>query len=346
MSDSMQGILINVLPRWVVAWLINLRDRIMHVAGRVTVPVRYSDFPMSKSVKYAYRSLLGNTPSILFFPEVPRHNSILYKLCVLCGYKISKKTDSKYEVLVWYENRTYSRYELGRNYIQIKDDNEEENIWYPNRKTKGGLLRVENLKKQKVLNGFCKDNSKKNVGEEFKNAFGYDINVDPRKYKGDIVVKPDVNGSHSGKIVEGPIPKNEIEEERVYQKKINNLTEDNEVVDMRVPMLGEKKPFVYIKKRPEEKRFSNENSKVHVADKESMFSEKEIKSIEKFRRLMGADLAEVDVLRDQGNGRIYIVDINNTPWGPPNGLSEAQKGRALRILSQAFMEMIESRVHP
>jgi glutathione synthase/RimK-type ligase-like ATP-grasp enzyme len=132
----------------------------------------------------------------------------------------------------------------------------------------------------------------------------------------------------------------------VYQKKINNLTEDNEVVDMRVPMLGEKKPFVYIKKRPEEKRFSNENSKVHVADKESMFSEKEIKSIEKFRRLMGADLAEVDVLRDQGDGRIYIVDINNTPWGPPNGLSEAQKGRALRILSQAFMEMIESRVHP
>ena len=36
----------------------------------------------------------------------------------------------------------------------------------------------------------------------------------------------------------------------------------------------------------------------------------------RFCRAAGADYAELDVLRDRKNGRIYAVDLNQTPTGP------------------------------
>ena len=36
---------------------------------------------------------------------------------------------------------------------------------------------------------------------------------------------------------------------------------------------------------------------------------------------MSLDYAELDCLRDQKTEQLYIVDVNLTPNGPPNGLS-------------------------
>jgi hypothetical protein len=33
---------------------------------------------------------------------------------------------------------------------------------------------------------------------------------------------------------------------------------------------------------------------------------------------MGLDYGELDVLRDADDGRLYVVDVNTTPFGPVN----------------------------
>lgn len=34
-------------------------------------------------------------------------------------------------------------------------------------------------------------------------------------------------------------------------------------------------------------------------------------------RIMGLDYGELDVLRDTEDGKLYVADVNNTPWDPP-----------------------------
>lgn len=51
---------------------------------------------------------------------------------------------------------------------------------------------------------------------------------------------------------------------------------------------------------------------------------------------MGLDWGELDILRNKDDGRAYIVDVNNTPAGPPNHLSKEDKERALQQLATTF----------
>ena len=60
-------------------------------------------------------------------------------------------------------------------------------------------------------------------------------------------------------------------------------------------------------------------------------------------RKLGIDYGEFDVLRDKDR-RIYVVDANNTPYGPPNELSEGDCTRALVLLANEFVRLIEHEV--
>ena len=53
---------------------------------------------------------------------------------------------------------------------------------------------------------------------------------------------------------------------------------------------------------------------------------------------MRLEYGELDILRDLDNKKIYIVDVNNTPFGPPANISAAQGKEAIRILAEAFEE--------
>jgi hypothetical protein len=41
-------------------------------------------------------------------------------------------------------------------------------------------------------------------------------------------------------------------------------------------------------------------------------------------------------LRDRATGRLYIVDVAKTPFGPPAALLWSSQLRAVRLLSRAF----------
>ncbi len=122
----------------------------------------------------------------------------------------------------------------------------------------------------------------------------------------------------------------------VYQKMINNTLGD-EVLDIRVPIIKGTVPFVYLKYRRLTSRFSNKNIASDGRIPWCPFSLiMRSARIKQFAEKLGLDFGELDVLRDVDNGKIYIVDVNNTPCGPPNHLAKAESARAIQILSDSF----------
>ena len=95
---------------------------------------------------------------------------------------------------------------------------------------------------------------------------------------------------------------------------------------------------VFIKRRPLEKRFQNTNSEVVFRLPEDVFSTEDLTNIGAFTRELGLDWGAIDVLRDRGDGRLYIVDANKTDMGPPIALPLADKMKATRLLAAAFRE--------
>ena len=46
------------------------------------------------------------------------------------------------------------------------------------------------------------------------------------------------------------------------------------------------------------------------------------------------------MLRDRQDGRIYIVDANNRPFGPPNGIHPFEEDVALRLIGEAWLSRV------
>ena len=112
------------------------------------------------------------------------------------------------------------------------------------------------------------------------------------------------------------------------------------VLDYRVPIHGDQIPLVYLKYRPIETRFANTNRLVDLAQPQALFSPTELSNILLFARRMGIDFGEFDVLRDK-DGRIYIVDANHKPAGPPLNLPDHMGKTAFKLMTETFSQMLE-----
>jgi len=191
----------------------------------------------------------------------------------------------------------------------------------------------------KVLNMNCNDVSKEHVSAVFEEIFGYSLSVDPGTYSGKCVMKSNWNGLHVGEIIECPTTVRR--EGFVYQKLLNNEVENGLVQDIRVPIFRNTIPFVYLKYRPVQERLvdrSHINRKIVMAEVSEVLSAEEVKHITQFFQKMGLEYGEIDVLRDRDDQRIYIVDVNNDPSGPPSPLSDEHSRRAIVRLAKAFEE--------
>jgi glutathione synthase/RimK-type ligase-like ATP-grasp enzyme len=113
-----------------------------------------------------------------------------------------------------------------------------------------------------------------------------------------------------------------------------------EYVDIRVPVISGKIPLVYLKFKTEKYRFTNKAHRATLHTPEELFSAEEIQHIEKYAAAMKVDFCEFDVLRHKGNQKIYIIDVNKTPYGPPDPLNARDKVNALKRLSDAFMKLV------
>ncbi|MBK5281660.1 MAG: hypothetical protein JJE16_06185 [Nitrospiraceae bacterium] len=190
-------------------------------------------------------------------------------------------------------------------------------------------------RRQPVLNLRCRDISKRKVEAVHQAVFGYGLEVDPRKFVGRCVKKSDDNATHDGRIIQCPVK--DTDERAVYQRVVNNSGDGQFVEDIRVPVFENTIPFCYVKLRPVGSRFGNQNTSAIVCELSEVLSAGEINLLLRFCHEMGLDYGEVDVLRDVDDKRIYIVDVNNTPFGPPNHLDRGGTALALERLSEAFV---------
>lgn len=246
--------------------------------------------------------------TVLFLPDRPEYSHILYKICNSLGLTVTTSVYTQPDLVVAFEDVT--------------------------KRSQSPLL-AELSTDHFIVNFHCSDISKTKVEEVFREVFGYGTFIDPLTYQGSCVMKSDDNAMHDGTLIQCPVTSTRTDV--VYQKIINNTVGD-EVLDVRVPIVGGVVPLIYWKYRDAKSRFSNWNDRAKIDSPESAFSERELALIRQFTLKLGLDFGELDVLRDVDDGRIYIVDVNNTPCGPPNHLGKAASKQAVDMLSASFYD--------
>lgn len=244
---------------------------------------------------------------IFFYPQKPNPRSVIYEIINILGLSITKRRKDNFQIAINWEDITFRK-----EYNFLEKINEE----------------------KLVINIKCKNISKKNVDKIFKETFGYSILINPSKNNGLCLVKNDLNAKHDGKIEETPIK--EINHNYVYQRIINNTNEKGDFYDIRVPIFQDYIPFVFVKTKANKTRFKDKYISATIHKTEEIFTTYEIKKINEFCLQIGMDYGELDILRDKENKRIYIIDANNTPWGPPSELSEKDSNWVLKEYAKAF----------
>jgi len=182
----------------------------------------------------------------------------------------------------------------------------------------------------KVINSKIVSNKKGYVYDVFERVFGYTIRVDPTKHIGMCLVRSEQNAIHQGKFIECPIKDWQVDREprisgtgephyRQYVKIIDTRISKALKRDFRV-MIFNREPYMLFEKHMDVKAM------FHVVSGEfnqilpcyglaSKFTPDEIEKIQEFINAMELDFAEIDILRDNSTGLIYIIDVNDVCAG-------------------------------
>ncbi|MEX2493362.1 MAG: hypothetical protein WD425_16540 [Nitrospirales bacterium] len=256
---------------------------------------------------------------ILFCPEPPKPIFVIYKILLFLGYRITD--DPSHTV------------HMGMKWLNAFDGSP----FLPDVPIFQKMSQAPS--KIPIINMHCPDVSKRQVSAAFEKVFGYSVSIDPRVYRGKCVMKSNWNGLHVGKILECPtaIPDGEF----VFEKLIDNETGDGLVEDIRVPIFKDTIPFVYIKQRAIDDRLVDRKhtaKNVKLSEVSAYLSEQEIQKTLQFCEALGLDYGEIDVLRNRNDGKIYIVDVNTNPAGPPEPITTDDSKAAISRLAKAFEE--------
>jgi GT2 family glycosyltransferase len=244
---------------------------------------------------------------VLFFPEAPAERAVITKICRASDCAILIDPLAPCDLAIAWDTNTFRA--PAPPLTRLAPD-----------------VRVWNLE--------CDDIGKAHVDRAFEHAFGYTSLVDPLTYRGLCVSKSELNGAHDGVVIECPVTRRESN--RVYQRLIRNESADGTVEDIRTPVFGHEMPFVYLKYRPNSGRFDQFETHVAIEEAAAVFTAEEQSRLVRVCRALGMDYGELDVLRDRKNGRLYVVDANPTPFGPPNLLAPGEQRAAIDRLAGAF----------
>lgn len=130
----------------------------------------------------------------------------------------------------------------------------------------------------------------------------------------------------------------------IYQKLLNNQENNNIILDLRLLVFLNRFPFLYLKYRKITDRFSNTNHLVKVVEISEYLSEEETRKISLFCQEIGLDIGELDMIRNKDDGKLYIIDVNNTCYGPPNHILSFDENIALDRLCYEFKRLVEKKL--
>jgi GT2 family glycosyltransferase len=244
---------------------------------------------------------------VLFYPERPAERAVITPICRASGSTIVTDPRAPCDLAIAWDTNTF-------------------------RDRMPALERLQNS--VAVWNLRCVDIGKPRVDSAFREAFGYASLVDPLVHRGSCVSKSNLNATHDGVVIECPIATRDPA--RVYQRLIHNESAEGAVEDIRTPVFGDEIPFVFLKYRPTDSRFDQFDTHVTIEETAMVFSADERSRLARFLRILGMDYGELDVLRDREDGRLYVVDANPTPFGPPGALTPAAQRVAIDRLAVVF----------
>lgn len=258
-------------------------------------------------VQHGFRSR-----TILVWPEMPSRRSTIYKICKKLGYVLTNNLSLHSKAAVFWEDKTIrGRY---NELVQIN-------------------------KRMPVINRYSDNILKTWVDDFFHEVFGYKTRINPLTFNGFAVKKSEYNAQHDGTIVQCPLAK--AESDTIYQIVINNLDENGFYEDLRIPIFGGKIPFVYRKLKAAQMRFETAPEKAYVEETNNILSREEQSLVIEFARVIKLEFGEIDGLRNRDDGRLYLIDVNNTPYGPPANLAKEDVEKVLDSMANEFKCLLD-----
>jgi hypothetical protein len=192
----------------------------------------------------------------------------------------------------------------------------------------------------RFVNLFLVNTSKEFVAKSMEEHFGYTFKINPKTFNGYCIAKHNGNGTKSCFFLKCPINADEVFHDHCYQKIINytSKTDSSTLYEIRVPIFKNIIPFTFFKTRNKGLRFTSKNRSMEIVPATAHLSEKECQDILSYCRNIGLEYGEIDILRSDDDGKIYIIDVNNTPWWPPNKLSDIDRNIALNMMWNSWIQ--------
>ena len=255
---------------------------------------------------------------ILFWPEFPTMDGyVLVAMCHELGYEGVTSPDAPFDIAVAWADVT----------------------WMSRDATLEAIAQ-----RRPVWNIDCRDIAKRTVDATMFDVFGYGVEIDPLTYRGKVAVKTDENARGRGAVVDAPIAA--TDPAHVYQRYVE-CTEHGRTVNYRVPVIAGTIPLCYVLGRePAVEHLKTAATDCRLVEPDALFSTTEQAKILQLCDRMGLDFGELDVLRDDADGRIYVIDVNKTPAGMGiayrHRWSVAQRREALQRLCAAFATAVDA----
>ena len=246
----------------------------------------------------------SNAPTLHFWPHRPQPIAPIYQIMSRLGLRAGFTPRSDQPSIAW-ETHTYL--------------------------TPGQVARLP----ENAINRLCTDISKTVVATVWEQVAGYPFNVDPLTTSGKFVTKPEANGQHAGQIIEGPIAARR--KGWTYQRLVDCRI-DGKIHQMRAMVADGHLALAYEKWREEPNWFGGTRISIPRLPDE-LFSKEEQSLLLRFAAAMKMDYGELDILRDQPTGKIYVVDANRTPTRPYH-LPEKDWARVYDAQTEGFKALL------
>jgi hypothetical protein len=243
--------------------------------------------------------------TVAFAPEAPRYFHGAYQLCVRLNVDVVPL--ERADVAIHFVDRT------------VRDEPPPE-------------------LDRRAINARLLDISKRHVNEVHGRVFGYDLSPEPGT--AELMEKSDDNAAHDGRIVDHPSGQPGV----VTHRLIDNRLTEHVVVDHRVSVMNGRIVYDIVRHRPIHDRFRHvsQNRLAIVVEPSSQFSDVEQAHLVAMAEAMGADWADLDVLRDRNSGRVYVVDVNGTPAAPSDGLRDDELASYWRLQETGLAELLRA----
>ena len=266
--------------------------------------------PMEARAEEAEAEPDPTAPTVLCYPNSP--GGRFRRMCQMAGYRVSRDPTQGFDLAIKWLGETYT----------------------PNDRVLEELAQAT-----RVINFGCDDISKTRVEAVHQQVFGYGLIVDPKTYQGPAVVKSNMNARGGEDVVECPV---EIDYRPyvVYQRRVTTPREPDEFEEYRVAVTGQRLATAVVKRRPLSDHFDRSAGYALITEPDEVLSAAEQAKVLELCTAVGLEFGDLDILREQGDGRIHVIDVNPTPGGPGGGYTEEQRqrlvGRQLEIFRQTF----------